>query len=174
VNKKGISTWVVVAIIVIIVVVAGIAVYVLYSGGGGETPTPTPTPAPSVEGATSMQFDVQTSEKNITFAAKNLGTSDIMLRVEEVYTDGSAFTYIMNQTDQQAWAYVGGEWMDVSADWTTYWTNTWEPSLNGYMAELKNWSGTGDYEIQAGGETQTIFNIHVNPTLADSLFQTSS
>jgi FlaG/FlaF family flagellin (archaellin) len=172
-NKKGISTLVIVAIIVIIVVVAGIAVYVLYSGGGEETPTPTPAPTPDIEGATSLQFDVATSEKDISFMAKNLGTSDVLLRVEEVYADGSSFVYIMNQTDQTVWAKFDSEWTDESASWATYWTETWEPSFNGYKAELANWSGTGDLEIQAGGETQTISNIVVNPTLADSLFQTS-
>jgi hypothetical protein len=173
VNKKGISTLVVVAVIVIIVVVVGIGVYVLYSGGG-EEPTPTPTPTSGIEDATSLQFDVATSEKDITFMAKNLGTSDVVLRVGEVYADGSEFVYIMNQTDQTVWALYAGEWTDSSTEWATYWTDTWEPSLSGYITSLADWPGTGDYEIQAGGETQTISNIVVNPTLEDSLFQPSS
>jgi hypothetical protein len=110
----------------------------------------------------------------MTFQVKNLGTSEVLLRVGETYSDGSEFTYIMNQADQTVWALVYGEWVDESANWATYWSETgtgWEPVLNGYVAELANWSGTGNYVIQAGGETQTISNIVVNPTLADSLFQ---
>jgi hypothetical protein len=168
-NKKGVS-WVIIGIVIVAVVVIGVVAYwALTNTGEGEGPTP--TPGPGVADATSLQFDVSTSEKDISFQAKNLGTSEILLRVGETYTDGSEFTYIMNQAEEKAWANFEGSWTDVSTDFSTYWTDTWEPSLNGYIAELANWSGTGDYQIQAGGETQTISNIVVNPTLADSLFQ---
>ena len=168
-NKKGVS-WVIIGIVIVAVVVIGVVAYWALTNTGGEE-GPTPTPTPGIEDATSLQFDVATSEKDITFQVKNLGTSEILLRVGETYTDGSELTYIMNQTDQTVWAEYGGEWTDESANWATYWTDTWEPSLNGYVTGLADWSGTGDFEIQAGGETQTISNIVVNPTLADSLFQ---
>jgi FlaG/FlaF family flagellin (archaellin) len=171
-NKKGVSLVIIGVVIVAVVVIGVVAYWALTNTGGEENPTPTPTPTPTsgIADATSLQFDVSTSEKDVTFQVKNLGTSEILMRVGETYSDGSSFVYIMDQAEQKAWANFDGSWTDVSSDFSTYW-DTWQPSLNGYVAELANWSGTGDYEIQAGGETQTISNIVVNPTLADSLFQ---
>jgi hypothetical protein len=179
VNKKGISTLVIVAIVIIIVVVAGIAVYVLYMGGGEEEPTPTPTSNP-VEGATSISFDVNATyegELQINkFTAKNLGTSDVLLRVDQTDKDGLEFTYLMNQTGQTAWAKFAGEWTDDSANFdANYWSN---PSI-GYVAledhltALEDWSGTGNYEYTSNGDSFIIYNIAVDPELADSIFEPS-
>jgi hypothetical protein len=170
VNKKGISTLVIVAIIVIAVVIAGIAVYVLYSGGGEPTPTPAPNP---VEGATSMRFDVNATVEGALeidrFTVKNLGTSNILLRVDQTDKDGLAFLYLMHQTDQQAWAYCEGQGSEVSSDFATYWDSTLigNAAVNKYMAALANWSGTGNYE----GDSYIIYNIFVNPTIDDSAFE---
>ena len=174
-NKKAISTLVIVAIIVIAVVIAGIAVYVLYSGGGEETPTPNP-----VEGATSMRFDVNATvdgELQINrVTTKNLGTSDVLLRVDQTDAQGNDFIYLMNQTGSEAWANFAGEWTDVSSDFATYWDNPLigKAGLDSYMTALANWSGTGDYEYTSNGDSFIIYNIVVDPTLEDSVFQPPS
>jgi outer membrane lipoprotein-sorting protein len=166
VNKKGISTLVIVAIIVIAVVIAGIAVYVLYSGGGT-------TPTSPVEGATSMRFDVEATVNGAVetdrFTVKNLGTSDVLLRVDQTDKDGNNFTYLMNQTGQTVWADFGTGFIDYSSDFTTYWDNNLigNAAVDKYMTALANWSGTGNYE----GDSYVISNIVVNPTLPDSAFQ---
>ena len=170
-NKKGISTLVIVAVVVIIVVVAGIAVYVLYSGGGEETPTP--TPSSPVEGATSMRFDVNATVEGAKeidrFTVKNLGTSDILLRVDQTDAQGNNFVYIMNETGQTVWADFGAGFDEYSSDWTTYWDNTLigNVGLNTYMTALANWSGTGDYT----GDSYVIYDIVVNPDIPDSAFE---
>jgi hypothetical protein len=170
VNKKGISTLVIVAIIVIAVVIAGIAVYVLYSGGGGggeETP--------AVEGATSMRFDVNATVNGALeidrFTTKNLGTSDVLLRVDQTDAQGNEFIYLMNQTGQTVWADFGTGFIDYSEDFATYWDNDLigNAALDSYMTALANWSGTGNYE----GDSFIISNIVVDPTLEDSVFQPS-
>jgi hypothetical protein len=176
VNKKGISTLVIVAIVVIIVVIAGIAVYVLYTGGGGE-PTPTPAPTPDIEGATSMRFDVNATvdgELQINrVTAKNLGTSNILLRVDQTDAQGNNFTYLMNQTGQTVWADFGTGFVDYSSDFATYWDNELigNVGLQSYMTALANWSGTGDYSYTSNGDSFVIYNIVVNPELPDSAFQ---
>jgi hypothetical protein len=176
VNKKGISTLVIVAIIVIAVVIGGIAVYVWYSGGGEEEPTPTPTPTPNIEDATSMRFDVEATVEGAVetdrFTVKNLGTSDILLRVDQTDAQGTEFIYLMNQTGQTVWADFGTGFMDYSSDFATYWDNELigKPGLDKYMTALADWSGTGDYE----GDTFTISNIVVNPTIDDSVFEPTS
>ena len=170
-NKKGISTWVIVAVVVIIVIVAGIAVYVLYGGGGGE-PTPTPTPNP-VEGATSMRFDVNATVDGALevdrFTVKNLGTSDILLRVDATDKDGLNFLYLMHQSGQEAWAYCEGAGGDVSSDWAVYWDSDLigNAAVDKYMTALEDWSGTGNYE----GDTFIIYNITVDPAIDDSVFE---
>ncbi len=178
-NKKGISTLVIVAVVIIIVVVAGIAVYVLYMGGGEEEPTPTPTSNP-VADATSMRFDVNATvdgELQINrVTAKNLGTSDILLRVDQTDKDGNDFIYLMNQTAQTVYAdAMGSGFVDDSANFATYWDNTLigNAGLQSYLTALEDWSGTGDHEYESDGNSFVIYNIVVDPTLEDSAFQPS-
>jgi hypothetical protein len=177
VNKKGISMLVIVAIIVIAVVVGGIAVYWWYSGGGGE-PEPTPAPTPDIEGATSMRFDVNATIDGALeidkFTAKNLGTSDVLLRVDQTDKDGLEFIYLMNQTGQTVWADFGTGFMDYSEDFATYWDNTLigNAALDSYMDALADgWTGTGNYEYTSNGNTFIISNIVVDPEIPDSAFQ---
>jgi hypothetical protein len=175
VNKKGISTLVIVAIIVIAVVIGGIAVYVWYSGGGEEEPTPTPTPG--IEDATSMRFDVNATVEGALevdrFTVKNLGTSDILLRVDQTDKDGLEFIYLMNQTGQTVWADFGTGFMEYSENFEDqYWNNELigYVAVESYMDALADWSGTGDYE----GDSFIIYNIVVDPTVDDSVFEPTS
>jgi hypothetical protein len=139
----------------------------IMTGGGGTTPTS------PVEGATSMRFDVNATVEGALeidrFTVKNLGTSDVLLRVDQTDKDGNAFTYLMNQTGQTVWADFGTGFIDYSSDFTTYWNNQLigNAAVDKYMTALANWSGTGNYE----GDSFIISNIVVNPTLADSVFQ---
>ncbi len=176
-NQKGISTLVIAVIVVVVVVVIGVGVYLLMSGtggtggGGGATPTPTPT-TPNVEGATSLQFKVEvtsggTSYTN-TYMAKNIGSSNMMLRVEI----GDTMVYILNGADQKAWTYMDGAWTDISDTFSTEW-NSWSTTVSGYQGSLADWTGTGEWTYTEDGTTVRIFDISVNPTLADSLFQHS-
>jgi hypothetical protein len=177
VNKKAISTLVIVAIIVIAVVIGGIAIYVWYSGVGEEEPTPTPAPTPDIEGATSIKFDVNATVDGALevdrFTAKNLGTSDVLLRVDQTDAQGNEFIYLMNQTGQTAWADFGTGFLDQSENFADqYWSNELigNVALESYMTALADWSGTGDYE----GDTFIIYNIVVDPTIEDSVFQPTS
>lgn len=167
-NKKGISMLVTVAIIVIAVVVVGVVAYYMWTSG--EEPTPSP-----VEGATSMRFDVEATVEGAVetdrFTVKNLGSSDILLRVDQTDAQGNNFIYLMNQTGQTVWADFGTGFMDYSSDFATYWDNELigKPALDKYMAALDDWSGTGNYE----GTGFTISNIVVDPSIPDSAFQPS-
>lgn len=174
-NKKGISTIVIAVIVVIVVVVVGVGVYLAMSGTGGNGgPTPTPTPAPSVEGATSLQFSVEVTSEGTswgtnTYMAKNIGASSMMIRIEMESTEGD-MVYILNGAEQKAWAYMAGEWTDISSTFSTEW-DSWHTMVSGYQTSLADWTGTGEYTYTEEGTTVRIFGISVNPTLADSLFQ---
>jgi hypothetical protein len=175
-NEKGISTLVIAVIVVVVVVVVGVGVYLLMSGpsgNGGATPTPTPTPAtPDVEGATSLQFSVEvtsggTSYTN-TYMAKNIGTSDMKIRIELTTYD---IIDILDATQQKVWEYANGEWTDLSDAFADQW-GSWSDTWSGYKNTLMDWTGTGDWTYTAtDGSTVRIYNISVNPTLADSLFE---
>jgi hypothetical protein len=172
-NKKGISALVVVAIVVIAVVVIGVAAYYVLSSGGGEE-TPTPTPSSPVEGATSMRFDVNATAESgpeiDRFTVKNLGTSDLLIRVDQTDAQGNSFVYLMNETAQSAWANaMDTGFVDDSANFATYWDNNLigNAAVDKYMAALAGWSGTGDYT----GDNYVIYNIVVNPDIPDSAFE---
>jgi len=170
VNKKGISMLVTVTIIVIAVVVVGVVAYYMWTSGDGGEPTPTPTPTPNVGDATSISFDVALAEETDKFTAKNLGTSNVLLRVDQTDAQGNTFVYLMNQTAQTAWANFGGDWMDVSATFEAdYWSSPLigKVALDSYIDALADWTGTGNYQ----GDGFTISNIALNPDLADSVFQ---
>jgi uncharacterized protein (UPF0333 family) len=173
-NQKGIST-LVIAVIVVVIAVVGVGVYLAMSGtggtggNGGATPTPT---APDVGGATSLQFKVEVTSEGTsytnTYMAKNIGSSNMMIRIEI----GDTMVYILNGADQKAWTYMDGTWTDISSTFSTEW-NSWNTTVSGYQDSLENWTGTGEYTYTEAGTTIRIFDISVNPTLADSLFQHS-
>jgi hypothetical protein len=94
-----------------------------------------------------------------------------MMQVELVDSTGAEFIYLLNEAEQEAWAYWDGAWEDVSATFSTYW-DMWDPTLDDYKTNLADWTGTGDYEYtDSSGSSIKVSNIVVNPTLEDSLFQ---
>jgi hypothetical protein len=174
VNKKAISKLVIVAIVVIVVVIAGIAVYVLYSGTGGENGGNGGETVITVENATSLQYDADVTSQGATItyklAGKNLGTENLVIRIDLLGGEAGNYSYILNAGAQSAWAAVNDEWTDVSSDFAAQW-QSWGTEWTNYVTNLKEWSGTGEYTYTAEGVSVRIYNISLNPTLADSLFQ---
>jgi hypothetical protein len=177
-NKKGIS-WVIIAVVIIVIIVVGGVAYWAFTNTGEPTPTPTPTPTPSVtvDTATSIGFKVDAYGEVYAFTAKNLETSSIMLRVDETDAQGTNFVYVLNQAEETAWASIAGDWVDVSADFDSYWSGE-NSAIIGYTAFVNykteladNWSGTGNYDYTSGGDAISIYDIILNPEPADSLFE---
>lgn len=178
-NKKAVSTLLIVGIVVIVVVVAGVAAYWVLTNpagtgeqtGGEETGGET---VPNVAGASSLQFDVIATVEGVqekyTFMAKNIGTPNLMMRIDQTDAQGSVFKYILNSAEQKLWVYYEGQWVEMSTQFSEYW-ETWKTAFDGYKSSLEEWSGTGDYEYTDNGNTFKITNIHLNPALPDSLFQ---
>ena len=165
----------VVVIIVVVVVVAGAYVLMNPSGGGGGGGGGENTY--TVANATSLQYDADVTSQGMTltykFAGINLGTSNLTLRVDLLGGESGNFSYILIGGEQKAWANADGTWTDVSSDFTNQW-NAWGTQWTANVDALASWSGTGDYTYTAAnGDSVKIYNISVNPTLADSLFQPS-
>jgi hypothetical protein len=188
-------------IVVILIVVLAVGIYLAARGIGTNpsvTPTPTPssgvtatpsssiTPTPTssgtgvnVAGASSLQFTVSVTNSSggttssYTYSAKNAGTTNMMIRVE--FTDpssGGSFVYIVNGAQQKAWMQTGGQWIDLTSSFSDEFSN-WDSTFKDYQTSLADWNGLGDWSYTVGGETISIHNISVNPSLPDSLFEHS-
>jgi hypothetical protein len=166
-----------VAVIVVIVVAVAVAgAYVLINRGGGGSKN-----IYTVANATSLQFNAEVSYQGATpnlfnWAAKNVGASDMVLRLDILGGASGNYTYIMDHGAQTAWVSSNGTWTNFSSDFTNQW-NTWVGTGKQWTSDVDhlaaNWSGTGDYTYTGSstGATIRLYNIVINPTLADSLFQ---
>ena len=167
-NKN--TMYILVAVVVIIVVVATVAgAYMLMNPGGGNTV--------KVADATSLQYDVDVTYQGTTslskFAAKNLGASDMMLRIDLLGGDQGNYTYILNSEDKTVWLALNGNWTDASTTYNDLMATGGLGAQNTVHTDaLANWSGTGDYTYtDSVGTSYKIYNVAINPTLDDSLFQ---
>jgi hypothetical protein len=167
-NKKMMYALVSVVVIIVAAVAVAGAYVLMNSGGGGKTV--------KVADATSLQYDVDVTYQGTTslskFAGKNLGASDIILRIDLSGGGQANYTNIINGADQTAWRSTNGNWTDVSTTYNTIWDigcgKQWTNNVNA----LANWSGTGDYTYtDSVGTSYRIYNVVINPTLDNSLFQ---
>jgi hypothetical protein len=174
-DKK--TMYIAVAALVIIIVIAGVVVYVfLYGGGGGGGGGGEEETIYTLGNATSLQYDVDLTTAGVLgtykFAGKNLDTGDMLLRVDAnpVVSEGTTYSYVMYATNQTSYTNATGTWAegDFTTDWTTYST-----MFEGYIAHDEDWT-TGDGDItytDDAGNGVKVYNIVINPTLADSVFQ---
>jgi len=145
------------------------------NGGTTDTGNQDTGTTADVAGASSLQFKVSVKpadeeSMDYTYSVKNAGTSSMMMRIE-MQSAGDSFTYIINGALQKAWIYSGGEWTDFSEMYQTYW-ETWNSAWQGYHDSLLGWTGAGDWTYTTpNGDTIRIYDISINPSLPDSLFQ---
>jgi hypothetical protein len=193
-SKRSRKTLIAVIVIILIVALA-VGVY-LATRGTSTNPSTTPTPTPSsgatpkptatsstsanVAGASSLQFTETVTNSSgavqgtYTYSGKNIGTSSMMMRIEISDVPSSDnVVYIVNGALQQAWLETGGQWTDMSSAFASNWSS-WKSTFEGIQNNLTSWAGTGDYTYtDPQGDSVRIYNISVNPSLADSLFQNS-
>ena len=195
-DNKGISKIILVIIIIAVLAVSSIAVYTALSGddstdgdnNGGiidngnqdggtvnEGTEDVDGTDVDVAGARSLRFKVSVNPVDsdsveYSYMIKNAGTSSLMMRIE-MESAGEDFMYIINGAQQKVWIYSDGEWMDFSNMYPTYW-ETWNSAWQGYRTNLLDWTGYGDWDYTTpDGDSVRIYDIAVNPSLSDSLFQ---
>jgi hypothetical protein len=129
--------------------------------------------------ASSLQFSATytvggSEQYTQTWSAKNIGTSNMMMRIEFAVPGQSSMVYIVNGVQRKAWVYSSGEW--IAQDFDAQWIN-WDDTWQGFQGSLEGWAGVGDmtYNIpnDPNGGTIRLHDISVNPNLSDSLFQQS-
>jgi hypothetical protein len=171
-----------IAVIVIIAVAAvAVLIYVVMqgggSGGGGGGGGGGGTTV-SIAEATSLRFSVsypsnQEEPWRFTFFAKNAGAPNIMLRAEMTKPTGTKEIYIFNLAQTKAWIYMDGQLREYQEykSWKDIWAS-WQEQYETYKYNLAYWTGAGDYTYTASNGTNIrIYDISVNPSLEDSLFQ---
>ena len=161
-NQKTLA---IIIVAVLAVAVVGVAAYFLMSNEIEEEII-------TVENATSLQLSVDITPEvdplqTYIYSAKNIGTSELMIRLEITTSD---LIYIVNGADQTAWEYAAGNWTDLSDTFSTQW-DMWSASMDGYTEELSTWTeGDWTYTDASDGSAVRVYDITVEPTLADSLF----
>jgi len=179
-NQKGISKLVIVVMVVVVLAVVGVAAYWAMSSGGGDNGGDNGVgdgdgTTVDVAGASSLQFKVSidlvdADDIEYSYMVKNAETSNLMMRIE-MESAGEDFIYIVNGAQQMVWIYSGGQWMDLSDAFPTYW-DTWNSAWEGYRTNLLDWTGVGDWTYTTpNGDSVRIYDVVINPSLADSLFQ---
>jgi hypothetical protein len=192
-SKKALSKMILIVAVVVIVIAVAAGAAAIYLSQNPSTPNTNPTatppastnpdesstPAPTtstgnVATATSLKFSVSLTENGAvkgiyTFQGKNTDSSSPMIRID--FTEGEDNTiFIFNGAQDKAWTYSGNEWVDISAYYDQQyqvWDNLWK----GYVSSLAAWTGAGDHSYTQDGQTVRIYDIQVNPVLADSLFE---
>jgi hypothetical protein len=156
----------IIAILIIIAIAAVVAgvFFAMRIGGGGI-----------VGGASSLQFSSTVTYEgtmlgNYSYMVKNVGTSNLKMRIATNDAQGNSNIYIIDGAQRKAWLYSDGQWHDITDAFPTQWA-TWRAQLKEYTDNLAGWT-SGDMTYTASnGATVRVYDIVVNPSLADSQFQ---
>jgi hypothetical protein len=158
-------------ILIVIIVVVGVVAAVMLMKPGGTTG---PLSAEQLQNAHSIQFSASFTMSgqsySFTYYAKNLGTTNMMMRMVGTVA-GMDTEVIVNGVQHKAWAKAMGEWVDMSDYFDTQWSalsESWS-SINGGLGD---WNGQSDYTYTdpSGGYSVHVYDIRINPDLADSMF----
>ena len=162
-EEKGVSSIVVIAIVIIIVVVA-IGAYIMLSGGEGGV----------VGSASSIDFkiDITNSVTSMSrYRARNIGADNMDLRAD-VTAPGITVSTILSVSQREGWIKTDNVWMsfsDLDRDFDMQWFSYYLVLID-YMGRLSDWTG-GGHEYSYNGYTYRIYDIQVNPSLLDSVFE---
>ena len=169
--------------IVAIVIVAALVVGVVALNATGiinlsTSPTSsTPTAIGNeIQQASSLEYtvtggDMGSSQIN-TLYAKNIGSPDMMIRMDTVSHDLSGnFTSLINGVQNKAWWTPSLEVGLVPVSDFNMMITRFNSTFVRFQNRLTYWSGNGDYTYADSTGTITISNVVINPALPDSFFE---
>ncbi len=166
----------IVAVVIIIIIIGVVAAVLLMQQGGGGTNTPTATPTAtataSVGNATTLSFTANITSGGSTIEYKWQGTNVHSANVT-ARTDFSTYAYILNASAEKSWASTDSGKTFTASDFKTDWPVfglQWSESVDALTA---HWNGTSYTFTDTLGETVTLSNVVVNPTIPDSTFAVS-
>jgi hypothetical protein len=136
------------------------------------SPSTSPSSASDVSDASSLRYSVSATEggktEGYTYQVKKTDSA-LMLRIDYTDENGEASTYIVNGVQRKAWIKTDGQWEDISTQYDI-WYNTWNNLHDAYLNNLAGWT-SGEWTYTESGVTVRLYDITVNPSLPDSLFQ---
>lgn len=165
-DKRGIaSTGIAVIVVIVAIAAVGVGYFVTRGAAPGAAPS-------DIEAATSLSFKVDTPLGGVeTFRVKNIGSPNIKFRRDGTIL-GEEYIEILDVGEEKVWMWTStGGWTDMSAIVQTA-ILLYRQLLEEYKTELSEWTG-GDhtYTDPMTDGTVRIYDIEVNPTLPDTLFQ---
>jgi hypothetical protein len=131
--------------------------------------------------ATSLDFTVEyvtegTGSATYRYRARNIGTSDLDIRIDGNVQGVGEISYILSGSAQNGWIYTEGQWVSYTdsgyTDFNLFW-DAWAAGFNGYHQSLvEGWTGLQNWTYAVPGVgSVTYTNIDINPVLPDSVFQ---
>ena len=124
--------------------------------------------------AMSLDFWVDSTydgQATTRYRARNIGTPNMDLRMDYTVAE-MTMSCILSGSQQQGWINYGTEWgsfsdlgMNFSEMWSQYYGG-----FTSYIGFLSGWT-SGERLVTYGGVTYRIYDIQVNPTLPDDVFQ---
>lgn len=125
-----------------------------------------------VADATSIDFKVEwTNGERMEwrYRAKDLGTENLKFRMD-ITGDGFEAAYIFNGELRKVWMGSNGEWIAMPDE---YWDEHWDDervALEDYLIELYDWR-EGEWVLTTPEGTLRYYDVRLNPSLSDTLFQ---
>ena len=164
-NQKTLT---IIIVAVLAIAVVAVAAYFLM---GTEDNVEDPVDIITVENATSLKFSVEETigediQATYIYSAKNLRTTNLMIRLE--IPGEYDLIEIINGVNQTAWESIAGEWTDLTDTFSDQ-SGMWSVAMEGYTDKLTTWT-EGDWTYEVDGTTVRIYDIAIDPVLADSLF----
>lgn len=139
------------------------------------SPTATPITSPNVSSnntiakATSYQFSMEMGATVVPYTCyvKNDHSPHMAIRIEMPSINQ---IYILNSQQQKSWVFRGEAWSDTSSGFIENFA-IWNATVYDYKDALASWNGFGDFIYQSEEGTVKLYNIILNPSLDDSLFE---
>jgi hypothetical protein len=172
-NKKTI--YIIVAVLLVVIIAVSAVALTLNNNANNSNKQNTSV---NIADATSLQFTVNDTSQGTTtpyqFSGINIGTANLTIRVDlpSCNPGGPTYSYVLNAGTQSAWNTTSNAaW--ITDNFNTAWP-LWGNMWSGYVSKLDAWNSTATYSYTASnGDAIKIFDIHVNPALPSSTFQTS-
>lgn len=133
----------------------------------------------AIASATSLDFKVDVTSPGGTIKyrerARKIGTGNTDFRLDSS-TNGATTSWILSKGTQLGWVCAGGECSPLpdipGMDFSTYWGNYYNNGFEAYIGYLAGWN-SGELTMTFAGITYKFYDIQVNPTIPDSVFQHS-
>jgi hypothetical protein len=160
-NQKGVAV-AAVAVVVIIIAVAGVGAFILLSGGGVSVT--------SFDVKADITYHGSTTDR---YRVKDLGSQNLKVRGDTLSGGYAGTSFIIRSGESKMYVYEDNQWVDYSGSVKgQYDIQRYSSAMQNIANHLSKWTA-GDVNFEYQGVTYRLYEIQVNPTLSDDIFQPS-